>query len=75
MTTKSKTGDRLVASVRRTKETAQDTKSDQAATTKPSTPRKTAAAGDKSPQRSRASKKPSKSQDDSYQSQGRVWPD
>lgn len=73
MTTKSKTGDKLVASVRRTKAAAQETNSDQATTTKPSTPRKTAA-GDKSPQRTEASQKPSKAED-SYQSKGRVWPD
>jgi len=74
MTTKSKTGDRLVASVRRTKATAQDTDSDQATTTKPSTPRKAPAASDKSPRRTQASKKTSTAQD-SYQSVGRVWPD
>ncbi len=73
MTTKDKTGDKLVASIRRTKAGATKTGGEPKA--EPAAPRrKTAAATKPAPARRPAAtgKKPPR---DPYQYHGRVWPD
>ena len=75
MTTKDKTGDRLVASIRRTRAGAEkpieETSQQSAMPRKATAPAKEGAA---SPEKKRAAKQPGGAKG-KYQSAGRVWPD
>ena len=81
MTTKDKTGDRLVASIRRTRAGSEKPAEAAApagkAPPRAATPRKTGTAAQKGaarPAKIRAAKQPGAAQGN-YQSGGRVWPD
>jgi hypothetical protein len=75
MSTKDKTGDRLVASIRRTRAGAQAGTAGGTATAKESAPRRAAGSKAATSTKKTVSRASGVATTGSYQSAGRVWPD